>query len=288
MNMSHEAPAAFHASAVRPGAFGLVREAFDEVRSRRRLIRYLARADLKKTGADTVFGNLWWILDPILQMIVYVVLVTLIFRRSQPDFPLFIFGAIVPWKWFTSSISEAITSVSGQDRLIKQIKFPKIALPAATVVSGIVQFGFGLLTLAGMLVLLYPERITVTLLLIPLIAAVQLVFTMALALVLAALNVFFRDVVNLARHAMRLWFYLSPALYGAALVQELGQTQPLLAQLMKLNPFFTILEAYRSAIYFGTVPDFAALAVVLLVSVALLALGAIVFKQLEPSFAKVL
>jgi ABC-type polysaccharide/polyol phosphate export permease len=57
---------------------------------------------------------------------------------------------------------------------------------------------------------------------------------------------------------------------------------------MKLNPFFTILEAYRSAIYFGTVPDFAALAVVLVVSVVLLALGAIVFKQLEPSFAKVL
>ena len=288
MNMSREVPSAFHTSAVRLGALGLVREAFVEATSRRRLVRYLARADLKKTGADTLFGNLWWVLDPILQMFVYYILVTLIFQRSQPAYPLFIFCTIVPWKWFTTSITDAVTSVSGQDRLIKQIQFPKIVLPAATVVSGLVQFAFGLLTLGGMLLLLYPQHISVSLVVIPVIAVVQLVFTVAIALVLSALNVFFRDIVNLAKHAMRLWFYLSPALYGASLVEELGKTQPVLERLIKLNPFYTILEAYRSAVYFGTWPDFSALAIVLAASVVLLALGAIVFKQLEPSFAKVL
>src|SRR3990170_475328 len=258
MDMPQEAPAAFRTSAfrtsaARPGPLGLVAEALHEVRSRHRLIRYLAQADLKKKGTDTLFGNVWWILDPLLQMAVYVILVTLIFQRSVPDYPLFVFAAILPWKWFTTAIGDAIASVSGQDRLIKQIKFPKIVLPSAVMLAGIAQFAFGLTPLAAMLVLMYPARISPMLVFIPVVAAVQFVFTVGLGLLLAAVNVFFRDVGILARHVLRLWFYLSPALYGAA-----------------------------------AVPDLAALAVVLIGSVGLLLVGVVFFKRLEPAFAKVL
>ena len=110
--------------------------------------RVLIRADLKKKGSDTVLGNLWWVIDPLLQMLVYVVFVTIIFARSTPDYPLFIFAAILPWKWFTSTIYDGITSVVGQERLIKQIQFPKIILPTASTVAGIANFIFGLVALA--------------------------------------------------------------------------------------------------------------------------------------------
>ena len=160
MDMTHEVPASFRTSATRPGPVGLVAEALGEIRSRRRLIRYLAQADMKKKGTDTFFGNIWWILDPLLQMAVYVVLVTLIFQKSQAAYPLFIFAAILPWKWFTTSMSDAITSVSGQDRLIKQIQFPKLVLPLAAMFSAVAQFTFGLIPLVGMLVLFYPSRIS--------------------------------------------------------------------------------------------------------------------------------
>ena len=73
---------------------------------RRRLIRYLVQADIHKKGADTLLGNLWWVLDPLLQMVVYVVLVSVIFDRAVPDYPLFIFAAILPWKWFQSSVQD--------------------------------------------------------------------------------------------------------------------------------------------------------------------------------------
>ena len=293
MDMPQEVPAAFRTSAfrtsaVRPGPLGLVAEALDEVRSRHRLIRYLAQADLKKKGTDTLFGNVWWILDPLLQMAVYVILVTLIFQRSVPDYPLFVFAAILPWKWFTTAIGDAIASVSGQDRLIKQIKFPKIVLPSAVMLAGVAQFAFGLVPLVAMLVLMYPARISPMLVFVPLVAAVQFVFTVGLGLLLAAVNVFFRDVGILARHVLRLWFYLSPALYGAAVVAEVGDSQPIIATLMRLNPFYTILESYRQAIYGGAVPDLAALAVVLIASVGLLLVGVVFFKRLEPAFAKVL
>src|ERR1700682_3169167 len=86
---------AFRSSATRPGPIGLILQGWSDIWSRRRLIGYLARADLKKKGADTLFGNLWWIIDPLLQMAVYVVLVDFIFHKSQADYPLFIFCAIL-------------------------------------------------------------------------------------------------------------------------------------------------------------------------------------------------
>lgn len=267
---------------------GLIRAAWGDVWSRRRLIRYLVAADLKKKGRDTLFGNVWWVLDPLLQMVVYVVLVSIIFGRAEEDYPLFIFVAILPWKWFSSAVGDAITSVSGQDRLIKQVQFPKIVLPVAATLAGIGQFAFGLIPLGALLVALYADRISPMLVLIPLIAAVQLVFSLAFALLVAALNVFFRDLGNLSRHVLRLWFYLSPALYGASVIDDVARTHPQIATLITINPFYPILNAYRSVIYEGASPDWLSLGGVLGASAVFLLLATWFFKRVEPMFAKVL
>ena len=84
MSATADAPAHFRRGAVRPGPIGLLREALVEVTQRRRLIRYLVQADIRKKGADTLLGNLWWVLDPLLQMAVYVVLVSVVFDRDVP------------------------------------------------------------------------------------------------------------------------------------------------------------------------------------------------------------
>ncbi len=288
MTTTREAPASYRNSALRPRGVSLIGEALRDIWGRRRLIGYLAQADLKKKGADTLLGNVWWVMDPLLQMVVYVVLVSIIFARPERDYPLFIFAAILPWKWFGSSIGDAITAVSGQDRLIKQVQFPKIVLPVAAIMAGIAQFAFGLIPLAALLLLLFADRISPYLVLIPVVALVQLAFTLALGLILAAVNVFFRDIGNLSRHALRLWFYLSPALYGASTVEQVTREQPLLGELLRLNPFYWLLTAYRDLIYDERAPDWASLGVVLAVSLALLALAAWFFKRLEPNFAKVL
>jgi ABC-type polysaccharide/polyol phosphate export permease len=288
MDATREAPISYHSSARRPGVFGLIGQAVRDIRSRRRLIRYLVLADLKKKGADTVLGNVWWVLDPLLQMLVYVLLVSIILNKTQPDYPLFIFAAILPWKWFTTAITDAIYSVSSQDRLIKQLQFPKIVLPTAATVAGVVNFAFGFIALGGLLLLFYRDRATPSLVLLPVIAAVQFVFTLAIAYAVAAINVFYRDVGNVSRHALRLWFYLSPGLYGVATLQTIAVNHKILIQLMSFNPFFTLFNAYRAVIYDGQQPDWTSLAVLLVGSVGLLLLTTVLFKRVEPSFAKVL
>jgi lipopolysaccharide transport system permease protein/teichoic acid transport system permease protein len=288
-------PVTYRSSAARPGPARLVADGFREAVSSRRLIRYLVRADLKKKGSDTLLGNVWWVLDPLLQMMVYWVMVSVILNRGGPDYALFIFAAILPWKWFLSSVNDAIASVTSRERLIKQLQFPKIVLPLSSSLAGVVGFLFGLIPLAGLMILLYPYRITPYLLLVPLIAAVQLTFTIGVAFFVATANVFVRDVSNVARHVLRLWFYLSPGLYSLALVAEssIGRDWPGIVTLLRLNPFAILFESYRAVIYGtpeggpATMPNMAALGGLFLVSVALVVLGTALFKRLEPTFAKV-
>jgi ABC-type polysaccharide/polyol phosphate export permease len=293
--LSAETRGAFRERAGARSAIALLSEAIDEVLSRRRLIRYLVAADMKKRGSDTLLGNLWWILDPLLQMVVYVFFVSVIARPTIPNYPLFIMAAILPWKWFSAAVTDATGSVVRQAGLIRQIAFPKLVLPISTATSEVIGFAWGLIPL-GLLMLLDNQRITIYLLWIPVIAAVQFVFTLAVAILVSAGNVFFRDLGNVTGHLLRLWWLLSPGLYSLSQLENFAfaRKYPILHDLFYLNPFATLFEAYRSVIYGTptggppTAPDVAALARVLVVSIVVLMLTTLVFKRLEPEFAKVL
>jgi ABC-type polysaccharide/polyol phosphate export permease len=277
------------------GPFALLAEAIEEISSRRRLIRYLVQADMKKRGSDTLLGNLWWILDPLLQMVVYVVFVTILARRPAEDYPLFIFAAVLPWKWFSSVVTDATSSVVGQGSLIRQIAFPKIVLPVASATAGVVGFAWGLIALIAIMTA-YSHRITPMLLWIPVIAVVQYVFSIAAAIFLSAANVFFRDLGNVAGHILRLWWFLSPSLYSLSALDNLNvvRDHPALRTVAGLNPFAVLFEAYRAVIY-GTPdgglpvpPNLVSLFELLVASIVLIGLAAIFFKRVEPDFAKVL
>jgi ABC-type polysaccharide/polyol phosphate export permease len=270
----------------RPGPLELIVEGFRDIWSRRRLARYLVRADLHRSGADTLLGNVWWVLDPLLHMLVYVILVSVIFKVQKDAYPLFVFCAILPWKWFTTAVQDGIVSVTSRERIIKQVAFPKLILPFSATVGGVVSFAFGLIPMLALILLLYRERLAPTILLIPVIAAVQFVFSLAFATTVAATNVFFRDIANVARHALRLWFYLSPGLYAYSDVADKGGG--LFGKLLLLNPWTPLFESYRAIIYEGRLPDWGPLAVVLAGSVVFLLLAILLFKRVEPAFAKVL
>src|SRR5829696_9175159 len=150
-------------------SLALLRQGVTDILSRRRLVRYLVNAEMKKRGSDTLLGNIWWVLDPLLQMVVYVIFVTIIGRGGVPDYPLFIFAAILPWKWFSAVISDATTSVVRHDRLIRGIAFLKLVLPVSTTTAGVVGFAWGMVPLAALL-LYYNDRLSVMLVWIPVIA----------------------------------------------------------------------------------------------------------------------
>jgi len=272
----------------RPGIIATLRDTTGEISTRRRLILYLVRADLKKRGADTVLGNLWWVIDPLLTMLVYVVLISIVLNVDIDAYPLFIFAAILPWKWFSSSIADAVTCVTTRERVIKQVAFPKIVLPMSVSVGGVASFVFGLVPLVAMLVFLYPNHLSAWILLLPVIAAVQFVFTVGVAVLASALTVFYRDIGNVATHVLRLWFYLSPALYDAERATKHLQGQPLFVTIYNLNPFVALFGSYRNVIYSGGPPAWDLLALVLAESFVLIVVAVLIFRRMEPAFAKVI
>lgn len=266
----------------------LVVDGLRELAGRQRLIRYLVRANMKRTHSDTILGQLWWIVDPLFQMAIYFVLVAVIFRRATPDFPLFLFAAILPWKWLATGLSASAVSVTGRESLIRQLQFPKIVLPASATLATTVSFIFSLVAL-GLMYLPYLHRLSPWLLVLPVIAAVQFVFILGLGMVLAAVNAFYRDVQNTLGHVVRLWFYVSPALYSVEHIAPDSGFRVLLG----LNPMTPILESYRDVIWGtdttgGVAPDWLGLLAALGVSLVLLAAAVAVFKRAEPSFARIL
>jgi lipopolysaccharide transport system permease protein len=300
MSAATDAQARTYDAGLHPGPLALVAEGIDDVLSRRRLVRYLAQADVKRKGANTLLGNIWWVMDPLLQMVVYVIFVEIIAPRRIADYPLFILAAILPWKWFNTAIQDSTVSVVSQERLIKQIQFPKIVLPLAAMTAAVVDFAFGLFPLL-LIMRLFADRITPYLLLIPLIGVVQYVFTLAVGLIVAAGNVFFRDLANVVRHVLKLWWFLSPGLYSIDQLENSGifKGHAVLKQIALSNPFAILFDAYRSVIYGvepglsnpgsgPTMPNWTSLGVLLAVSVVLVGIAIVVFKRLEPNFAKVL
>ena len=263
-------------------AVRMVHRGLLDLRTRGRLLQYLVGTDLKRTHADTVIGQLWWLIDPFFSMAIYSILVTVVFQKQIPDAPLFLFAAILPWQWFQTSLVDATTSVTARGNLIRQIQFPKIVLPAASTLAGGITFAFGLISLA-VLYLLYPWRLSPWLLTIPIIAVVQYVFTLALAILFSGVNAFYRDVQNLLRHVTRIWFYASPAIYSVSALKG-----SVFGYVLAVNPFTYLLGSYRNVAYYGTGPHWVGLASVLVVSLVLLAFAIWTFKRVETGFAKIL
>jgi lipopolysaccharide transport system permease protein len=304
MQIASDAPATFRSSARRPRTLELLTTAFREVMSRRRLIRYLVGAEIKKKGTDTVLGNVWWILDPLLSLMVYVFVMTIVFARNQVDFAVFLLAAMIPFKWFTQTLSDSVAAVVMQAQLIKQIQFPKIVLPIVTNGAGLVNLAFGMGVLFAVVIVLFPAHMSYMIVFVPLIAAIQFVLMLGLSMFVSALTVFYRDIGIIIGHVLRLLFYVAPILWtfesaggrGAILHKELGEVG---FSLLRYNPVAVLLEAYRTCIYGVTVGEswvpaspsnlgFGSLIAVFLFSVVLLVLGTLVFKRLEPAFAKVL
>ena len=185
-------------------------------------------------------------------MAVYLVLVTDHRLRSIPDYPLFLFAAILPWKWFTvgdhrlGQLGRLADPPRETDR-----SSPRSCCPVASTMAGVVGLHLRADPAARLMLLFYPDRLSSYPIFIPVIAGVQFVFTLAVGIIVAAGTSSVRDLGNVIGHLLRLWWYLSPGLYSIALLSDhqAFEDYPILHTILVSNPFAILLEAYRSVIY---------------------------------------
>jgi homopolymeric O-antigen transport system permease protein len=270
--------------AVGPAERSLWADALDELRRLthyRHLARRLFSTSLRTENVGTVFGYFWWILDPLLTGVTYVILVDVILKSGGDHFPVFVFTSVVVWKSFLGSIRNAMGQTAGKIGLMKQIPFPRSIVPLVAVAAEVARFAFGLLALLVFASAfgLFPGW---KLLYLPLVVLVQLPLMLGFAFGLSALGLLFRDVDNLSQFVFRAWFFLSPAIYSISKVP--GGTA---RRLYDLNPFAVLFPAYHAIFMGAGTPDLAGLGWVALGSTVVLVCGYLVFVRLESAFAKV-
>ena len=251
----------------------------------RGLIQSLVARDLKARYRGSVLGFVWSFINPLLLLTIYsfvfsVVLPDLHSKETEP-YALFMFCGILPWTWFSSSLTEAAGSLISGGNLIKKVLFPAEVLPIVSVLANMVHFILGLPILAVFLI--YYQRLPDLdgLLWFPIAMLVQLVLSIALALILSALAVHFRDIRDILSNVLTLWFFSTPIIYWIKEAPGLGK------QVLDYNPMTHLIVTYQEILFFdGPVGHWKWLLFIGGVSVLLFLAGYWLFDRLRDSFAE--
>lgn len=279
--MADPAAAARWASPDLP-VIGIGRRIFDralELYRYRVLIEVLIRRELKARYRGTVLGFLWSFVNPLVLMALYVLVFSIYLRVDMPNYPAFLLSGIFPWLWFSASLNEATPSIIGNGGLIRKVYLPSEVFPLVHVGSNMVHFIASLPILFGFLVWagLTPSW---SLLFLPVIVGVQVLFTYGIALVVSSLAVQFRDLLHIVPNLLTALFFATPIFYPATLVPERYRI------LLDVNPLSYLITAYQDVLFFGTVPSPWRLAVLATVTVMLLAAGVSAFDARKDVFAE--
>jgi lipopolysaccharide transport system permease protein len=252
----------------------------------RGLIQSLVARELKARYRGSVLGFFWSFINPLLLLLVYSFVFTYVLENKsegiQP-YALFMFCGILPWTWFASSLTEAAGSLISGGNLIKKVLFPAEVLPIVSVLANMVHFLLGLPILIAFLIYYKHPPDALDLVWFPFAVLVQLTFTTALALMLAALTVHFRDIRDLLANILTLWFFATPIIYPwtQASVRRFKW-------IFNMNPFTHLAISYQEILFYnGPIGHWKWLLALGAVSVVLFLAGYWLFDRLRDSFAEV-
>jgi lipopolysaccharide transport system permease protein len=252
----------------------------------RGLIQTLVARELKARYRGSVLGFVWSFINPLLLVSIYSIIFTTFLPHtdtSTQPYALFMFCGILPWTWFQASLTETSGSLIAGGNLIRKVLFPAEVLPIVTVLANMVHFLLGLPILIIFLVAYGHYPVPMHLLWFPVVIVVQLVLTIGLGLILAALTVHFRDIRDILQNVLTLWFFATPILYP--------WFQPGIIEhkpLFNLNPFTHLAVGYQEIFFFkGPFGAWKGIAADGLLAVLVFLAGYWLFDRLRDSFAEV-
>jgi lipopolysaccharide transport system permease protein len=249
----------------------------------RELLYFFVWRDIKIRYKQTFLGASWAIIQPFFTMVVFSLFFGKLAKMPSDGipYPIFSYAALVPWTFFANGLTQSSNSLVGSSHLITKVYFPRLTIPIATVLSGVVDFFLALLVLFGMMVY-YGITPTINAWLLPLFLLQALVTSLGVGLWLSALNVEFRDVKYVVPFLIQLWLFATPIAYSSSLLPEPWRT------VYGLNPMVGVVEGFRWALL-GTTSNAPGNLLIAssIAAVVLLVSGAFYFRRMEKTFADV-
>jgi len=246
----------------------------------RDMIISLVRRDLKGRYKGSVLGFFWTFLNPLLQLCVYTMVFSIILRNGIPDFYLFLFVALVPWLFFSTSLNGGVSCIWAQQDMVKKIYFPREVLPIAYVTAQFVNMLLSLLVVLAVLLVSGKGINFAALTFLPLIMLVEYLLALGSALIASSVAVYIRDLQYLMGIITMAWQFLTPIMYGIEMVPEryLG--------LFYLNPMTPVILAYRDILYYKRIPEMQTMLSAIAFGIVLLVAGFLIFGKLKIRFAE--
>jgi len=248
----------------------------------RELLYFLIWRDIKVRYKQTVLGAAWAIIQPVFTMAVFSLFFGHLARMPSDGipYPIFSYTALVPWAFFSNGLSQASNKLVGSSGLITKIYFPRLVIPIAAVLSGIVDFLLAFIVLWGMMAY-YGIFPTINIFWLPLFLLLSMVTALGVGLWLSAMNVQFRDVQYIVPFLTQFWLFATPVAYPSSLLSEPWRT------LYALNPMVGVVEGFRWALLGTATAPGAMIAVSTVIALLLLVGGAFYFRRMEKTFADV-
>ena len=258
----------------------------------RQMIFSLVKKDLRGRYKGSALGFLWTFLNPLLQLVVYSIVFSTIFRNNIEKFYLYLFIGLLPWMFFSSSLTVGSVSVISSKDMVKKIYFPREFLPIAYLTSSFVNMLLCFLVVFIVMIIggIDPNSTFhwTALLYLPIVMIVEYVLALGFAMLASALTVYFRDLEHILGIITMAWMYATPILYDVSMIQNILVEKGMgnLMHLYMLNPMTPIIVAYHQILYYGQAPDLSTLLSAVVLGLFFLILGYLVFRKLQRGFAE--
>ncbi|MBA2441547.1 MAG: ABC transporter permease [Rubrobacter sp.] len=249
----------------------------------REVLYFLVWSELKVRYKQTVLGAAWAIIHPVAIMLVFTIFFGLVVRVPTGDipYPVFVFSGIVVWTYFSGALNQSSNSLVQYERLITKVYFPRLLIPVASIIAGLVDFAIAFMVLIGMTIF-FGFMPTAAVFALPLLMLLAATIALAVSLWLSALNVQYRDVKLLIPVLVQVWFFATPIIYPSSLVPDRWHT---LYELV--NPMVGVVNGFRWALLGAGEPPGMILVVSALMALVLLVSGLYYFRRMERIFADV-
>jgi len=261
---------------------GFIPLRWSEIWQYRELLRFLTVRDIKVRYKQTVLGGLWAILQPFMNMVVFTVFFGMLAKIPSDNlpYPIFVYAALLPWQFFSNAINNAANSLVASSHLISKVYFPRIIIPSASLGAGFLDFiiAFSILIIMMFYYGIFPGT---GIFLLPFLVLIIAFAALGVGMILAALNVAYRDFRYVIPFLVQFWLFATPVIYPATIVPERWRW------LINLNPMSGLITSFRSSLL-NTPFLWSDLYISSAVSVALFFIGIFYFTRMERRFADII
>lgn len=246
----------------------------------REMLINMVRRDLRGKYKGSILGFLWTFINPLLQLVVYTIVFSNIMRMGVSNYEIFLFVALIPWMFFSTSVLSGAGSIIYNQSLVTKIYFPREILPLSVVTSNFINMIYcSVIVLA--VVLFYHMNLNLEVwFILPVIAFIEYILVIGIVLIVSALTVYFRDLEHILGIIIMAWQFLTPVMYPESFVPSQYQA------ILYLNPMTPIIISFRDVLYYGKMPVVENLVYAFLWSLIIFICGFLLFGKLQKDFAE--